>query len=98
MGGNSSIYTTNKTDRDAIQLAHNKAVDQSLYEDGHSYSGEIGMFGYDIRFLTSKPPFKDYDEAQSWLLDNHDKGDNAMGIKFMENGKEMWMIGGWVSS
>ncbi len=74
----------------------NEQVQQSLYEDGHSYSGCIGMFGNGIEPWADKG-FTTRSAASDYLLDTHNKWSRAMAVSFWENDKKFWLIGGWVS-
>ena len=98
MGANTEIYSTSEEDRNKIVERHNEMVQQSLHEDGHSYSGCIGMFGPGIDFMFSVGPFKTQDEAEAYICDEHEKYEKAMAVRYMEGDKTLWLIGGWVSS
>ncbi|MFC1535774.1 hypothetical protein ACFL4H_00240 [Candidatus Neomarinimicrobiota bacterium] len=97
MGANDCLYSTSETNKDKIVKKHDELVQESLFEDGHSYSGCIGMFGYGIDFLSKE--FKNREEAEDFILDKHSKWDNAMAVRYKsKSGKINWLIGGWVSS
>ena len=73
------------------------AVAQSQYEDGNSYSGEIGMFGTNVTKWLDLG-FGDSNVADEYLADHHEKWEAAIAVSFYKNDKKYWMIGGWASS
>lgn len=74
----------------------NAAVEESLHESGHSYSGCIGM-------LHGTVTFKDtghltHDAAYDQLVDEHEKWRPALALSYFNKNKlKCWMIGGWCS-
>ena len=98
MGGNLEIYSRKEAiERDKIIKDHNEMVDQSLVEDGNSYSGCIGMFGHGIGF--SSKVFEDQESAEEYIADTHEKYEPAMAVKYVAGADGFrWLIGGWVSS
>jgi len=69
----------------------NDDVEEDLYENGHSYSGSIGMLG--SRFvLKSEKGSKEL--AIEYIEENHDKWDAPMCVPFPGG----YVIGGWCSS
>ena len=79
-----------------IEERWNDAVEQSLYEDGHSYSGGIGMLGKGFR-LEGKI-CEDVDEADNYLSEIHSKWSSAIGVRFKDKkGGISILIGGWCS-
>lgn len=84
------------TPRDEIEKNFNAQVDTSLYEDGHSYSGAIGMFGHGIARWADLD-LADENAADDWLLETHQKWDRAIAVSFRRDGEKWWLIGGWVS-
>jgi len=73
------IYKTN--DRKEIEAHFDREVEESLIEDGHSYSGGVGMLGK-IIVWNSIAPRANKDEAEDYLSDHHEKWDNAMAVPF----------------
>ena len=67
-------------------------VEDDLYDNGHSYSGSIGMLGVDIQWREEK--FQTLAECETFIMDNHRKWDPPMAVAF-EGG---WIVGGWCSS
>lgn len=79
-----------------IQDCWKRDVEQSLYEDGHSYSGEIGMLGTRI---ASWIDLADTDErAHDYITEKHQKWNPALAVSCIRNGEKYWVIGGWCSS
>ena len=56
-------------------------VSSSLHEDGHSYSGNIGMLGMKIALWHDLKLNRD--QAEEWLLENHEKFDPAQAVSFI---------------
>lgn len=74
-----------------------EAVEQSLYEDGHSYSGEIGMLGRQVGSWHDN----DLDgsaNAYTYIEDRHQKWNPAIAVSYLDKGVKYWLIGGWCSS
>jgi hypothetical protein len=94
---NTRSFSAERTKQEVATLWR-EAVEDSQYESGHSYSGCIGMLGCDIDWRGNLPIFKSVDDAAEYIEDNHEKWDGPMAVKFMSEGKEYWMIGGWCSS
>jgi len=96
MGASTDTRTLKDEDRKGIVEKWDSAVEASQYEDGHSYSGCIGM-------LDGSPQFKDLnlesgDEAEEYIEENHDKYDSPMAVSFTKDNQKYWVIGGWCSS
>ena len=73
------------------------AMDESLYQDGHSYSGEIGMLIGPIDWQDKE--FGSWREAEKYLAETQDKFDGPMAVSFVTTeGVKGWIIGGWCSS
>lgn len=83
--------------QDEIKRRWADAVGESLYQDGHSYSGEIGMLGSSLPVWEDKQlPSKE--EAKEWLVENHEKWEPAIAVSYIDNEEKHWLIGGWCSS
>jgi hypothetical protein len=91
---NSRVFSTD--DREAITRSWDNAVEQSLYEDGHSYSGEIGMLRGSIQWVDKE--LENEDTAEDYVVDHHEKWEPAMAVSFTLDGKKAWLVGGWCSS
>jgi hypothetical protein len=63
----------------------------SAYENGHRYSGCIGVMPFGIEW---KSNMEDSTEAEEFILNNHRKWDKAWGIKT----ESSYIVGGWCSS
>ena len=91
----------------------NELVAQDLYDNGHQYSGTIGMLGENIKFLDKE--FMSLQNAIEFIIDTHDKGECAIAVRL--EGKEkadrldivigdgghkanntIYVVGGWCSS
>ena len=74
------------------------AVDDSQYEDGHSYSGCVGMLTGDPVWETSKV-FHSRESANEYISNKHQKCEPPIAVRCLrEDGSEGWLIGGWCSS
>ena len=96
MGANFIINSFAGEDKSAIEKEWNGAVEASLYEDGHSYSGCIGMFGQGIDWA-DKPPFENELEGADYIEENQAKWDRALGVQYKNNADIWSLVGGWVS-
>ena len=83
--------------RKVIESNWAECVEQSRFECGNSYSGEIGMLGtqiakwHDLNFPTAKGAY-DYIET------NHKKWNHGIAVSCQFDGAKWWIIGGWCSS
>lgn len=83
-------------DMTEVQRRWVEAVQDSLYESGHSYSGEIGMLGPDIQWRTAK--FPDARSAEQQIMDKHQKWEPPLAYEYQGEGGHGWVVGGWCSS
>ena len=97
MGANFCARAYPDGEKELIIERWGSAVEQSLHEDGHSYSGDIGMLGRSVARWYDKD-FADREEAYEFLSEEHEKWDPALAVSFIENGDKCWLIGGWCSS
>jgi len=67
--------------------------EDSAYESGHRYSGQIGVMPHGINWITSIS-LKTNAEAEEYITENHDKWDKAFGLRTEEG----YVVGGWCSS
>ena len=86
MGASSDYRVFNHNDKSKIKSDWDASVDQSRNEDGCSYSGQIGMLGSIGSWEDKK--FATKEQATDWLLDNHEKWDNAMAVSFLLEAKK----------
>ena len=74
-------------------------IEESQWEDGHSYSGCIGMLdGIDKKI---SKVFDSHDDAYNYIEDNHQKWNGAWAAKFKDSDDPSgfgWIVGGWCSS
>ena len=99
MGANFSMFqTAAKTPEQAMRDCSAR-IEQSAYEDGHSYSGEIGMASGVV--MTTKK-FTNPDTAIDWLDDNAEKWGPALGVTLLSakkgNALRGFIFGAWCSS
>lgn len=81
MGSSLQFLEFTTDDKKKIQKEFDEAVEESLMEDGHSYSGEIGMLGRS----NIKWKVKVHDtlgEAEVYLSEHHYKGLPAWGVPY----------------
>lgn len=79
--------------KEDVQKHYEEARERDLYENGHSYSGGLGMTP-GLSFDTYEAP--NADEATLWLDKHCNKWDNAVAIRI--KGTNQWVIGGVCSS
>ncbi len=80
MGGNFDYIEVKDMDREKIAQVWAHQVEQSRYEDGRSYSGQIGMLSEEIGGWHDLG--LDYSAAQEWLSDNHNKWEPALAVSY----------------
>lgn len=84
-------------DKEEIKKWFKDACDDSRYEDGHSYSGCIGM-KRELEFQTDKI-FKNYIDAYNYVCDNAEKWGPAIAVRYVgSNDQQFVYIGAWCSS
>jgi hypothetical protein len=74
-----------------VRKAFEQKQEQDRYENGHVYSGGLGM-APGLTF-TNKT-FDDTRDAYEWLADHAQKWDNALAVKIGDE----YLIGAWCSS
>lgn len=80
--------------KDKIMDRWESACEVSRYEDGHSYSGGIGMLGGSPQWQDKQ--FETADEAEDFIAENHSKYSAPMAVSYNSSKGELyWMIGGW---
>jgi hypothetical protein len=92
MGAEFNCRTFNEADKAAVQSQWDNAVESDLWENGHSYSGGIGMLKGPIQWRRER--FATRDEAAQFICDNHEKWQPALAVGCGDG----WMVGGWCSS
>lgn len=82
--------------REEIKKLWKDAVEQSLREDGHSYSGAIGMLGTEIKDWRdlNKTEVGAYDYIETY----QEKWDPPWAVSYVKDATKYWLIGGWCSS
>ena len=96
MGASFSYRVYRATSIDEVKKKWSSDVEQSLYESGHSYSGEIGMLGED--FIVTQT-CKTIEESIEYIEDNHKKWETALCVPTTDkSGYSAYVVGGWCSS
>ena len=80
-----------------IKESWKNQVEQSLYEDGHSYSGTIGMLGTTVAKWVDRC-WPSVDDAYDFISNTHQKWEPAIAVSYLYEGEKWWLIGGWCSS
>lgn len=81
--------------REQVKEDFDNKVEQSLRNDGHSYSGCIGM----LRKLNFHPVvFATVDDAQEFIETHQEKWEPALAVRAKTGTEEVWVVGGWCSS
>lgn len=85
------IYETDDIEKAKAEFVADQESDR--YENGHSYSGGIGMLdGVSNKVETAE----DFNEAQDWICENAEKWEEAKVVSFKDkDGNNLFMIGGW---
>ena len=98
MGANTSFRNyPDSLGHDKIKELWKNDVEMSLHEDGHSYSGEIGMLGTKIASWIDLN--KSQEKAYEYIETYHQKWNPALAVSFVGvKGDKYWLIGGWCSS
>lgn len=85
----------NEEDKNLIREDFESDQEIDRYENGHCYSGGIGMAN-GIRFLDDKQ-FGSVQEAEDWVADNAPKWGPALAVKVInpDSEKSGWYYGAW---
>ena len=82
--------------RNQVKADFDQAVDQSRYEDGHSYSGCIGMA---TGLIFEDKTFDDYAAAENFLSDACEKWEEARCVTFLNKEKKAtWLVAAMCAS
>lgn len=96
MGANFDYRTYKNTGKEHVKKQWDEDHSQDLYDNGHSYSGGIGMTN-GVKWLSNV--FKTFEEAENYVMDNAEKWEEALAVRYQdEKGEEHYLIGGWCSS
>jgi len=97
MGGSFDMRLVSGKTKEEIEKKWNDMVDADLHENGHSYSGSIGMLGQGFKMHTDILCVK---EAEESISENHNKWEQAIAIQIKTGKNEdmIFAIGGWCSS
>lgn len=91
MGAEFNYVVIKDLDNGELKNAWTRMVEKDLYENGHSYSGSIGMLG---RSFVKVQKQRDVDSAVRYIEEHHQKWESAMCVPFPGG----YVIGGWCSS
>ena len=84
---------------DEARLKWNGEVEQDLHENGHSYSGTIGMLGEGFELRSDVGIFASVEHANRYIENEQEKWDGAIGVRAkLKSGKLVFVVGGWCSS
>jgi hypothetical protein len=84
-----------ETDKKVVSDRFEDIIEQDRYENGHSYSGSIGMCD---GFKFSDTLFDSELSAEEWLEENARKWGPAIGVRIKNNVQDGWLFGAWCSS
>jgi len=76
--------------REEVKTIFARLQDQDRYENGHSYSGGLGMT---TGLIFDDKTFESTEAAEEWLDEHARKWDEARCVTVKENGKTFWLIG-----
>ncbi len=95
-----SLEVDGSLDRVGVQKAFTDAQAEDLHENGHSYSGGLGMaVGLEFKDTAITKPFQNIGLARMWLQDHAVKWESALAVRYLDKyGKERWLIGAWCAS
>lgn len=98
MGASFDMRIVSGKDINEITQKWNDMVQQDLYENGHSYSGSIGMLGTGFSFDGKQ--FETPSEAEDYICDVQEKWGGAIAVQIgkKKDGIITLAIGGWCSS
>lgn len=85
----------NSEDKNSVHANFQEEQEIDRYENGHCYSGGIGM-AEGIRFLDDKQ-FGSVQEAEEWLIDEAQKWGPALAVRIINPDPEKcgWYYGAW---
>lgn len=92
MGGCFTFYVTKEIERSKAVAQFERHADQSRYESGHSYSGEIGM---KTEIVDGPTNFESVESAREWVSEHNDKWGPAHLVR-LKDGR--YCYGGMCSS
>jgi hypothetical protein len=99
MGANYVSFTVQGTQEEVLK-AFDRAQEQDRYENGHCYSGGIGM-ARGLKFVDAVS-FVDQAKADQWISDHAEKWDEALAVRILRpggrRGARTYLIGAWCAS
>lgn len=94
MGSSYNQLTIKAATRKEAETKFAMLQDQDRYENGHSYSGGIGM-ARGLAFASET--FATKEAAEEWLVDNAEKWGPAIAVRSGDT-PNAWIVGAWCSS
>jgi hypothetical protein len=94
MGASFQAMSFDITDRQEICKQWDAEVENSQYESGHCYSGEIGMLGFSDGIEWRDLSLSSRQAAEEYIESHQEKWEPAMAVSFVEDGKPGWVVGG----
>jgi len=84
-------------DKKTVKAKFSEACEHARYESGHGgYSGTIAEMHGVGKWMNMLLP--GIDEAEDYIMNHHEKWEDAMAISFMlADGTFGWVVGGWCS-
>ena len=95
MGASLNCVSFASDAKDKIKESWDSMVQDSLWEDGHSYSGGIGMLAGPINWRDMR--LESSAAAEDYISERHAKWDGPMSVSYAKGDKSGWIIGGWCS-
>jgi len=92
MGANGITLRVKGKNPAEVRVELEDRIEQSRFEDGHSYSGEIGM----VTGITFRGSMEDPQKAQDHALELAEKWGAAVVIRVGQT--DEWVVGAWCSS
>ena len=103
MGSETDFRTYAGFTKEEAEKRFRIAQDQSGHEDGHSYSGCIGVMPGGVNWVNKT--FTSAFDAEVYITKHHEKWESAMGVEYVQVVEEDepketrgFVIGGWCSS
>lgn len=85
-----------ETDKHTVREAFENDQEIDRYENGHCYSGSIGM-ATGAKFLDNMV-FGNKEDAEDYIAETAQKWGPALFVKVVNENEEGWFFGAWCSS
>ena len=96
MGADFATLYVSSQDKKKIKSQFEAEQDSDRHENGHSYSGGLGM-APGLTIDDSKT-YDSEENAYDYLIDKCQKWENAIGVPYRDGDKIVYLIGAWCSS